>query len=262
MPFHGLRDRVRDDVVVATCAMIPSPTVIEALSGTGFHAVLIDAEHSPIAIDTLEHLVRAADVAPIPAIVRVPEVGSYIARALDLGAAGLIVPRIETVEEAREVVDRARYAPEGRRGTGPGRGSAYGAAMVDHVARANGEILVGIQIETALGLANADDILAVPGIDVVVIGPFDLATSLGVAMGSPEHQAAIGTIRDTAKRHGVAYGAFTIADAEVAPYLADGATLLMVGADIMSVVAGARASWAGVEQQLATRGAREEVAAR
>jgi len=253
LPFHGLRDRVRHDVVVATAAMIPSPTVIEALSHTGFHAVLIDAEHAPIAIDTLEHLVRAADVAPVPAIVRVPEVGSYIARALDLGAAGLVVPRIETIEEAREVVDRARYAPEGSRGTGPGRGSAYGAAMVEHIARANDEILVAIQIETALGVANADDILAVPGIDAVVIGPFDLATSLGVAMGSEKHKAAIGTIRDTARRHGVAYGAFTIADADVEEYLADGATLLVVGADIMSVVAGTRHAWSGVAAQLDAR---------
>jgi 2-keto-3-deoxy-L-rhamnonate aldolase RhmA len=119
--------------------------------------------------------------------------------------------------------------------------------MTDYVARANAELLIAIQIETAAGLAAADEILAVPGIDAVVIGPFDLATSLGVAPGSAEHSAAIAEIFAAARRHGVATGAFAFGPDEVAAYLEQGATLLFAGMDILSVVSGAQAAWDALE---------------
>jgi 2-keto-3-deoxy-L-rhamnonate aldolase RhmA len=247
MPFHHLRSRVHAGPVIGTSVAIPSAMVVEALGSSPFDAICIDAEHSPLSVEGLESLLRAADLAPKAAIVRVPEVGSYIARVLDLGAAGIIVPRIETVQQAAEVVERARYAPEGRRGAGPGRGQAYGASMADYVSRANAEILVAIQIETVAGLEAADAILAVAGIDAVVIGPFDLATSMGVIPGSPEHSAAIRQVFAAADRHGVAKGAFAFSPDEVAAYLEQGATLLFAGMDIFSVVSGAQATWDALE---------------
>lgn len=250
MPFHHLRSRVAAEPVIATSVAIPSAMVVEALGSSSFDAVLLDAEHSPFSVETLESLLRAADLRPIAAIVRVPEVGSYISRALDLGAAGVIVPRIETAAQAAEVVERARYAPLGKRGAGTGRGQAYGAGLAEYVAAANDELLVAIQIESADGLAHADEILATPGLDAVVIGPFDLATSLGVALGSPEHRAAIAEIFAAADRHGVAKGAFVFSADDVAGYLADGATLLMIGMDIMSVVSGAQATWDAIAGEL------------
>lgn len=243
MPYHHLRRRVREDSVIGTTVGIPSAMVVEALGATQFDALCIDAEHSPLSIEGLESLIRAADLAPKPAIVRVPEVGHYIARVLDLGAAGIIVPRIETASQAEEVVQRARYAPEGRRGAGTGRGQAYGAGLTEYVRTANAELLVAIQIETAQGLAAADAILATPGIDAVVIGPFDLATSLGVEMGSPAHRDAIADIFAAAERHGVAKGAFVFDAADVPGYLQQGATLLLVGMDIAWMLAGAAQTW-------------------
>lgn len=243
MTFHHLRARVHEAPVIGTTVAIPSAMVVEALGASPLHVLCIDAEHTPLSVEGLEPLLRAADLAPKAAIVRVPEVGSYIARVLDLGAAGIIVPRIETAAQAAEVVERARYAPEGKRGAGTGRGQSYGTGLVDYVAGANSELLVAIQIETADGLREADAILATPGIDAVVIGPFDLATSLGVAMGSEEHRAAIAEIFAAADRHGVAKGAFVFSDAEVGPYLAQGATLLLVGMDLGSVMSGAQAMW-------------------
>jgi len=243
MPFHHLRARVHEGPVIGTTVAIPSAMVVEALGASPVDVLCIDAEHTPLSVEGLETLLRAADLAPKAAIVRVPEVGSYIARVLDLGAAGIIVPRIETAAQAAEVVERARYAPEGKRGAGTGRGQSYGAGLVEYVANANAELLVAIQIETITGLAAADAILSTPGIDAVVIGPFDLATSMGVAMGSDEHRAAIAEIFAVADRHGVAKGAFVFSDAEVGPYLEQGATLLLVGMDIVSVINGARAMW-------------------
>ena len=261
MPFHHLRSRVHETPVIGTSVAIPSAMVVEALGTSHFDALCIDAEHSPLSIEGLESLLRAADLAPIAAIVRVPEVGSYIARVLDLGAAGIIVPRIETAAQAAEVVERARYAPEGRRGAGPGRGLAYGASMGDYVARANAELLVAVQIETVAGLEAADAILATPGIDAVVIGPFDLATSMGVALGSEEHLTAIAEIFAAADRHGVAKGAFAFGDADVVRYLGQGATLLFIGMDLMSVVAGAQSAWEGI-QPLLVAAASESVVSR
>lgn len=238
--------------MIGTTVAIPSAMVVEALGASPFAAILIDAEHTPLSIDGLEHLLRAADLAPMAALVRVPEVGSYIARVLDLGAAGLVVPRIETAAQAAEVVERARYAPEGRRGAGPGRGQAYGAEIAGYVAAANAEILIAIQIETAAGHAAAEEILAVPGIDAVVIGPFDLATSLGTTVGSAQHRAAVADIFAAAERHGVAKGAFAFGVQDVADYLALGATLIFAGMDISSVISGAQATWDELAPLLAT----------
>lgn len=243
MPLHPLRSRVRTAPVIGTTVAIPSPAVVEALAASPFDALLIDAEHSPLSIEGLEGMLRAADLGPKPALVRVPEVGWYIPRVLDLGAAGVVVPRVETADQARDAVDRTRYAPEGKRGAGPARGQSYGAAMADYVARANGSLLLAVQIESAAGLEAADEILAVPGIDVVVIGPFDLATSLGTAVGSERHREAVRRIFAAADRHGVAKGAFAFSTADAADYLALGATLLFAGMDLASVVEGASRTW-------------------
>ena len=108
---------------------------------------------------------------------------------------------------AADLVSRARYTPEGARGVGPGRATQYGADT-NCVSKANDEILVSCQIETRAGLENVDDIFATAGLDVGVIGPLDLAMSMGTTMGSSEHRAAIDKIYAAADRHGVAKGAF------------------------------------------------------
>lgn len=256
MPLHPLRSRVHAAPIIATTVAIPSPTVVEALAASPFDALLIDAEHSPLSIEGLEGMLRAADIAPKPTLVRVPEVGWYIPRVLDLGAAGVVVPRVETAGQARDAVDRTRYAPEGKRGAGPARGQSYGATMSDYVARANDSLLLAVQIETAAGLDAAEEILAVPGIDVVVIGPFDLATSLGTTVGSDAHRAAVRTIFAAAHRHGVATGAFAFSTQDVADYLALGATLLFAGMDLTSVVDGAARTWAEAADEVAKGAAR------
>ncbi|MCM3883879.1 HpcH/HpaI aldolase/citrate lyase family protein [Frankia sp. R82] len=252
MPLYGLRARVRADIVVATTIGTASPAVVERLAASPFPALLLDAEHGPYGIGELDGALRAAAVHRRPALVRVPELGSYVGRVLDHGAAGVVVPRIETVEQAREVVGRARYAPDGFRGTGPGR-AASGMGFADYLATANDDVLVAIQLETQRGLENADAILAVAGIDAVVIGPIDLSVSLGVEVNSPEHRAAVLKIFVAADRHGVARGAFAMASGDPARYLADGVRLLFTGSDSAYLRQGAAAAWAEVERHLPSR---------
>lgn len=203
-----LRERILTSTAVGTFLGVPTAMSAEIVARGGWDLVCIDAEHGGVGLETIDAMIRGAEAAGVPAIVRVPEVGPEIARVLDLGAIGILVPRVETAAQAEEAVDRARFAPLGSRGAGPGRASKYGYAIPEYVDTANDRIVVAVQIETAAGLANVAEITAVAGIDVVFVGPIDLAVSLGVALGSPEHEAAMRSIFDHAERAGVARAAF------------------------------------------------------
>jgi 2-keto-3-deoxy-L-rhamnonate aldolase RhmA len=229
---RDLRERIRREVLLGTTVGSAAPAVVEALAPAGFDVICLDSEHVAVGIDGIESMLRAADVTATPALVRVPEVGSDIGRVLDAGAAGVIVPRIGTVEEAREAVRRARYAPEGARGAGPGRGSSYGAALFEQVSAANRDVLVCVQIESRAGLAEVERIAAVPGLDVLMVGTFDLAVSLGRAPGSAEHESAIARVFEAGDRAGLALGNFCGDAEDVARNIARGVNLVLAGLDL------------------------------
>jgi 2-keto-3-deoxy-L-rhamnonate aldolase RhmA len=246
MTHYTLRSQAADGVLIGTFIGYNSPSVVEAVGGAGFGFLCLDAEHTPLTVGDIENLIRAADLAGSPTIVRVPETGSYISRVLDAGAAGILVPRIESAEDAQDAVGRARYAPDGYRGLGPGRGGFIGGDIPTHTRRVNDEILVTIQIETAAGLAAADEIVSVPGIDAVIVGPADLAASLGVPIGSPAHIGAIDQIFAAANEHGVAAGAFCFSAADARSSVERGARVIILGADAMFLTAGAHQMWDSV----------------
>lgn len=230
----SLRARLRDGrVVLGTFAGINSPGAVESLGWAGFDAICLDAEHGALGIADIENLVRAADVSGTPALVRVPELGSVIGRALDAGAEGVVVPRVETAEQAAEAVRRVRYPPAGARGAGPGRITRYGLAMGEYLARANDDVLLVVQVETAAGVHNAYDIAATPGIDVVFVGPGDLSVSLAAAPGSPAHAAAIAQILEAAERAGTTAGIFAADPATVEDHAAAGVRFFLLAADLV-----------------------------
>lgn len=203
MKLYSLRQKIRQEFLLGTFISINAPDLVESLGESGLDFLCLEGEHCAYGIGETEGLIRAANVADLPAIVRIAELGPDIARVLDLGAAGVLVPRIETAEEAREVVRRSRYAPDGERGSGPGRATRYGADMQNYLDQANQNILVLIQIETARGLENADGIAATSGIDGICVGPFDLAMSLGEPIGSSNFREAVAKINSTAKANGL-----------------------------------------------------------
>ena len=161
-------------------------------------------------------MIRACEIGGATPLVRIPESvpGEYpgvILRILDLGAMGVIVPHVDTREEAQAVVDAVKYAPAGRRGMfDVGRQTGYGTRMSaqEYVKRANEETLVVVMIESTEGLANVDDILSVDGVDVVQIGSSDLSASMGFRgdLAAPQVVAAIDRIVAAARKHGVAPG--------------------------------------------------------
>jgi 2-keto-3-deoxy-L-rhamnonate aldolase RhmA len=240
MKFHSLRQRIKQEFLVGTFVSISAPDLVESMGQAGFDYLCLEGEHCAYGISQMEALIRAADIAGLPAVVRIAELGPDISRVLDLGAAGVMVPRIETVAEAREVVRRARYAPEGERGTGPGRATDYGAQILSYLANANKNILVIVQIETRKGLEAVEEITAVPGIDAVCVGPFDLSMAIGAPMGSPAHTEAVQQINNTAKRNGLAVVTVCLTSESIIAARNSGDNMVIFGSDRFFLIRGAQ----------------------
>ncbi len=185
MRVNAVKQSLRQNkVALGTIFGIPSATVVELVARMGFDFALLDGEHGSLDELVCEDLVRAAEATGISTVVRVPRnERATIARFLETGAQGVMVPWVNTAAEAQAAVEAVRYHPMGTRGLGPGRASAYGLAgnMGDYARDANEQNLLVIQIEDIVGAQNLDAILAVPGIDVIMIGPSDLSKSMGLA---------------------------------------------------------------------------------
>jgi 4-hydroxy-2-oxoheptanedioate aldolase len=175
---------------------IPSPALVEMAGLANFDFVLIDNEHGPAGVETTEHLIRAARAVGVPPVVRVSGPNQQeILRTLDLGAAGVQVPQVNTAEQAKFVVEAAKYPPMGSRGAAfmtraAGFGFLGGRA---HLEASNQQTVVITHVETVEAVQNLDAMLAVKGIDVIFIGPTDLSVSMGYpgALSHPEVQATI-----------------------------------------------------------------------
>jgi 4-hydroxy-2-oxoheptanedioate aldolase len=183
--------------------MFPSPQMIEMAAGLGFDWVLIDCEHGSISLESVEHLIMAAEAAGLTPVVRPPtKAAKEIQQVMDLGAMGVQVPHVITAEDAREAVAAVKYHPQGSRTMAAGlRAQGYGLSMGndDYIETANRETLVCVQIEDAEALENVDEILKVEGIDVFFIGPSDLSQSLGYP-GNPKAPPVAKAIEETLQK--------------------------------------------------------------
>jgi 4-hydroxy-2-oxoheptanedioate aldolase len=169
--------------VLGTWTQIAHADLIDALGAAGYHFTIIDTEHGAFGIETAEALIRACEAAGMVPLVRVPRGDmTSIYKALDAGAAGVLVPSVESVDEAQAAVDAATFAPRGRRGACPIVRAADHAAMPwrDFASSQAGNGVL-LMIETAAGLEHCEAICAVPGVKALFIGPFDLSVSLGHA---------------------------------------------------------------------------------
>ncbi len=208
------------------------PVVVEGLC-TLLDGIWIDGEHAPLTLPDIQALVIAAQTTPCAAIVRVPANDpALIKPILDLGADGIIVPMVCTADEARRAVAACRYPPLGIRGLGPRRAFQFGryGSLKTFIQRANEEIIVFTQIEHADALPNLDDILAVEGLTGIIIGPNDLALSMGLAgeTGHPDVRRAIDHIIDAAQGTGKIVGIATGGDVEMAARLVEQGVRWMV----------------------------------
>ena len=208
----------------------PSGVVAELISGLGVDFVCVEAEHSAMGRETVQALVAAAGC---PAFVRVAQNASVeIAAALDAGAAGVIVPRVDSADEAAAAVAAARYPPEGVRGLGPGRATGYGRTIADYFGRANGEIAVGVQIESVAAVEHVEEIVRVEGIDFIFIGPGDLTVSLGVPFGDARVAEAVDGVIAVATAVGLPVGIWTPTAVQAAGWFGRGVQLVILGSDL------------------------------
>ncbi len=214
-----------------------SPGSARAAMQCGFDFVIYDTEHSRPDVETLSWLFQAAYDIDFAAIVRAPAFeGQWPTRYLDLGAAGNLIPRVETPEEAEKIVNMLKYPPAGIRGWGTGGAhDAYAAdPSPDFPAQANERNIVIVQLETKLGWEARDEIFSVPGIDATFIGPNDLSLSLGLPrqFDHPMVTGAIDDIFESAAQHGVAPGMHCFTPESTRKWLDRGALLLAFNSDM------------------------------
>ena len=222
-----------------------SPLAAELMSQTGFDWLVIDGEHAPNDILSITDQLRAMNGSLSHPVVRVPIYRDWILKqVLDAGAQTVLVPMIDTAEEAAAVVRACRYPPDGVRGMGGAgaRVTRFGE-ITDYVSTANDEICVLVQAESRAALNNLDDILAVDGVDGVFIGPADLSADMGFPgqMEAPEVQEAIAEALRKITAAGKAAGILTFAHSGAQKALDLGATFVAVGMDTYLLAQTARA---------------------
>ena len=188
----------------------PVGGLIELLAITGFDFVVLDSEHGFFSIESIETMVRAADAAGLPAVVRMPSCGAAeVGRCLDAGAAGTLFPRADGVAAVKGALGLAKFPPEGKRGLGGARANRYGTIPLDRFVReANAATLVAVQIETSGALADLTAIAREPQVDVLYVGPNDLTQALGVPgqYGDPRYRESLQKIAAQAKSSGKTAG--------------------------------------------------------
>ena len=239
---HSFRQRLKQgDRLWGTMVTLPTAATAEILAGLEFDWLFIDGEHGPLETADMLAILQAVDHR-VPCVVRVPSANEVsIKKVLDLGATGIIAPQVNTAEQAEQVVGFARYAPQGARGVGLARAHGYGLQFQEYVAAANDQIAVVVQAEHALAVENIESIVRVPGIDAVLLGPYDLAASLG-KMGQvddPQVVEAIEHVTTACQAAGIPLGMFGVTADALRPYIERGYTLIVAGVDTLFLASAA-----------------------
>jgi 2-keto-3-deoxy-L-rhamnonate aldolase RhmA len=224
-----------------------SPHVAAIFCAAGFDFFIIDSEHGSYDLETIADVVLLAKAKGIVPLVRVPDAEYHLlARSLDTGAMGLMVPRVETREQVERIIQSAKYPPWGRRGCAMrGAITDYESAPVaETMERVNRQTLIIVQIESRTAVENLDDMLSVEGVDVALIGPNDLSISYGVPgqYEHPDFEGAAMEVIEASNRHGVAPG-IHFQDAEpVERWIGRGMRAVTIGGDARFLMAAARAT--------------------
>ncbi|HET7182526.1 MAG TPA: aldolase/citrate lyase family protein [Candidatus Limnocylindrales bacterium] len=248
-PGAELRRRIlAGETLFGVWASLASPGSAELLGRAGYDWVVVDMEHGYTTESELLAHLTAIEGSGSVALVR-PQSGERlrIGRALDMGAAGIVVPRLDTPEQVREAVTFLRYPPTGQRGVALlTRGARLGTVNHAGVAALNDDIVGIVQIESPSALAAADDLAAIDGVDVLFVGPADLSHSLGIPgqFTNPIYQDALRKVVAACRAHGKAPGILLYDHASFRPHLDLGYTFVGLGADVSFVNEGAKAALA------------------
>lgn len=237
-PFRRRLAETESPLVGLLCALV-DPVAAEIVAGAGYDWLLLDGEHAtntPRSVLAQLQAMAAHDVAPV--VRPVSHDPALVKQYLDIGVQTLLVPMVDSAEQATTVVASTRYAPRGIRGVGAalGRVTQWGRDT-DYLQRADEDVFVVAQVESTDGLANVEEICAVDGIDATLVGPADLAASLG-HLGDPEHPEVRAAVLDVIERTtaaGLPAGVFAPDPAVAASCVDAGARFLLVGTDVTAL---------------------------
>jgi len=238
-----LRGRVLGgELVTGTWLNLGSNISAEIAARAGFDWVLIDLEHGSGNEADLVSQLQAVDTTDTLSIVRIAwNETPRFKRTLDMGPGGIMIPYVNTAEEARQAAASMRYPPQGVRGAARfHRANGYSQNFESYFAEANDKLLTVVQIETAEAVGNAEEIAAVEGVDVLFVGPLDLSVSLGVMgqMQHPDFRAAIKRVIEACRAHGKSPGILLPGADMIPAAVEDGFRFLAAGSDGSAVVAG------------------------
>lgn len=204
----------RGKLSIGTYVGLADPALVEIIGLAGFDAAFIDTEHSAFDFKLIQEMARAADLVGITSLVRVPENNpKTILRILDMGVQGIQVPHVKNRDDAVFAVKATRFAPLGERGmAGSTRATRYGMIpLIEHITTSNSEILLALMVEDKEALDNLEDIAAVDGVDLIVVGPSDLSQALGISdSNDPRLKSTIEHISTSLRRLGKAKLAFPL----------------------------------------------------
>lgn len=256
-PLNPIKEALRDQqVIIGAAVTMDSLLTVEALAALEFDFLFFDLEHGAFGIEQLHHMVALLRGRRTVAIARVAGDDPWqIKRVLDTGVKGIVIPFVNTGKEAREVIARSKYPPEGARGLGCMlAASRWGISSPEYVAAANQEILVIVQVETAQSVENIDEIVSTPGVDVVFVGPGDLSADLGVPFETAHSlvNQSIETVVVSAAKRGISLGTVAKIGSDISQRIRQGFTMLVVSGDLSGLTQSAR------EALRVARGAVEE----
>ncbi|MDZ4165933.1 MAG: aldolase/citrate lyase family protein [Smithellaceae bacterium] len=228
--------------------MVRNPASAWMAHQAGLDFIMLDLEHGPFNMETVEDVFKVGRALHLGCLVRVPELSkAYVSRIMDAGATGVMAPMLETKEQAERLVYWSKYTPLGNRGYGGigGHTNFQAIPLGDTTAflvNANEETISIAQIETALAIENIDEIASVPGLDALLIGPNDLAISLGCAgdLLGPVLDAAIGKVAAATRKHGKIFGMHA-PEALLDRWIPKGCNLIMSNLDANILLAGMKA---------------------
>jgi 2-keto-3-deoxy-L-rhamnonate aldolase RhmA len=240
---ESFRQRLKSsEILIGTLITLSSPDVAEILAGAGFDWLFIDMEHAPLDTRAVQTIIQTVGNKST-CLVRVPTNAEvWLKQALDTGAAGVIIPQVKTRQDVENAVQWCRYPPQGSRSVGVGRAQGYGASLQSYIDHANDEVVVVVQIEHITAVEHVEDIISVPGVDAVLLGPYDLSASMGIPgkIGDNTVQEAIKTVRNTCLTRGLPVGIFGATSEAAAAFMEQGYNLIAVGTDTLFLGGAAR----------------------
>jgi 2-dehydro-3-deoxyglucarate aldolase/4-hydroxy-2-oxoheptanedioate aldolase len=247
----SLKDALRESKpLIGTLVTTASPEVAEVLALASFDWLFIDLEHGSLSIHDAQRAIQAVADRSFT-VVRVADgTAENVKRVLDTGCDGIIAPHINSAEEARKIVALAKYPPLGERSAGLGRAQGYGLTFADYIASANARTVVVVQIEHKDGVANVDEILQVPGIDAIFIGPYDLSGSMGILghVSDARVLEAIEKVRAACTASKMPFGIYCATAEQASAAIQTGARLVAIGTDLMHMANSVRTALTAIRQ--------------